>query len=135
MKSKILWLRICYWWGIIVDAIAAILMLFPQLFVRFMNVDLGPDAGFSYGLRYGAPLMIGWTILLLWADRKPVERKDVLLITAYPVVVGYIILNVYSIVAGFTLLGQAIPTLISQVGLLSLSTFSYLNARTVEPEY
>ena len=51
MSKTVLWLRIAYWWGIIVDAIAAILMLFPQLFVRFMNVDLEPDAGFSYGLR------------------------------------------------------------------------------------
>ena len=37
--------------------------------------------GLGYGLINGAPLMIGWTILLLWADRKPMERKDTLLLT------------------------------------------------------
>jgi hypothetical protein len=129
MKNKILWLRIGYWWGIIADAVMAILMLLPKPFTRFMNVNVDPDTGLGYGLRFGAPLMIGWTVLLLWADRKPMERKDILLVTAYPVVMGYIILNVYSIAAGFTSFEWAIPILLSQVGLLSLSTFSYLNAR------
>ena len=132
MSKTVLWLRIACWWGIIVDAIAAILMLFPQLFVRFMNVDLEPDAGFSYGLRYGAPLMIGWTILLSWADRKPVERKDILLLTI-PVIVGYMAIGVYSIVLGFVSFGQAIPTLIMQAGLIALITFACLNVRGAEP--
>jgi hypothetical protein len=125
MKKKILWLRISYWAGIIVDAGAAILMLFPRLFLRFMNVNVDPSPGFSYGLRYGAPLMIGWTVLLFWADRKPMERKDILPITLFPVVVGYIVFEIYSIVAGLATLGQTIPTLIMQAGLIALFTFSY----------
>ena len=125
MSKKILWLRISYWAGIIVDAGAAILMLFPRLFLRFMNVNVDPSPGFGYGLRYGAPLMIGWTVLLFWADRKPVERKDILPITLFPVVVGYIVFEVYSIVAGLATLGQTIPTLIMQAGLIALFTFSY----------
>ncbi len=125
MSKKILWLRISYWAGIVVDAGAAILMLFPRLFLRFMNVNVDPSPGFSYGMRYGAPLMIGWTVLLFWADRKPVERKDILPITLFPVVVGYIVFEVYSIVAGFATLGQTIPTLIMQAGLIALFTFSY----------
>jgi hypothetical protein len=125
MSKKVIWLRISYWAGIIVDAGAAILMLSPRLFLRFMNVNVDPSPGFSYGLRYGAPLMIGWTVLLLWADRKPVERKDILLITLFPVVAGYITFEVYSIVAGFATLGQTIPTLIMQAGLIALLTFSY----------
>ena len=132
MKNEILWLRISYWWGIIADAVMAILMLFPKLFVRFMNVDLDPDTGFSYGLRYGAPLMIGWTILLLWADHKPVERKGILLVTL-PVVTGYVIIQVYSLVAGLASLGQTVPLFVMQAGMISLFTFSYLNARAVEP--
>jgi hypothetical protein len=125
MSKKILWLRISYWVGIIVDAGAAILMLFPRLFLRVMNVNVDPSPGFSYGMRYGAPLMIGWTVLLLWADRKPVERRDILSITLFPVVVGYIAFEVYSIVAGFATLGQTMPSLIMQAGLIVLFTFSY----------
>ena len=125
MSKKVLWLRISYWVGIIVDAGAAILMLFPRLFLRFMNVNVDPGPGFSYGLRYGAPLMIGWTVLLFWADRKPLERKGILLITLFPVVAGYIAFEVCSIIAGLATLGQTIPSLIMQTGLIALFTFSY----------
>lgn len=89
--------------------------------------------GLTYGLRFGAPLMIGWTILLFWASRRPVERKAILLITAYPVVAGYILLNVYGFVTGLAVLAQAIPTLLSQVGLLALSTVSYLWVKDTQP--
>jgi hypothetical protein len=131
MKKEIRLLRICYWWGIIADAVMAILMLFPKLFLRFMNMNLAPDAGFDYGLRFGAPLMIGWTLLLLWADHKPVARKDTLLLTL-PVVAGYVLIEVYSLVAGLASLATTIPLFIMQAGLISLFTYSYLNARGTE---
>jgi len=126
MKKEIRLLRICYWWGIVADAVMAVLMLSPRLFVRFMNVDLAPDTGFNYGLRFGAPLMIGWTLLLFWADRKPVARKEVLLLTL-PVIVGYILIELYSLVAGLTSVAATIPLFVMQVGMISLFTFSYLN--------
>ncbi len=129
MVNKVFWLRICYGWGIIADAVMAVLMVSPELFLRFTGIRLAPDAGLTYGLRFGAPLMLGWTILLFWASRKPVERKDILLITAYPVVLGYIMLNVYGFVTGLAALEQVTPMLLSQIGLLVLSTVSYLQAR------
>ena len=131
MRENILWLRIAYWAGIIMDAIAAIQMLFPQLLVRTYNIDLVPDAEFIFAMRYGAPLMIGWTVLLFWADRKPVERKDILLITAFPVVVGYVAIVIYAIIAGFAALGQMIPALIMQAVLLALFTTGYWQARRI----
>ena len=131
--NKIRWLRICYWWGIIADAVMAVQMLFPELYQRFMNVNLDPSPGFSYGLRFGAPLMIGWTILLLWADHRPVERKDVLLLTL-PVIAGYVIIQACSIAAGLASLGQTIPLFVKQVGMASLFAFSYLNARDADLE-
>jgi len=36
----------------------------------------------------GGSLMAGWTLLLLWAVRKPIERRAVILLTAFPVVFG-----------------------------------------------
>lgn len=120
-------LRICYWWGIVADAVMAVLMLWPALFVRVMNVDLVPDAGFGYGLRMGAPLMIGWTILLFWADRRPVARKDILLLTL-PVVVGYILIETRSVAAGLAPLVAAIPLFVMQAGMISLFVYSYLIA-------
>ena len=38
-----------------------------------------------------ASLMIGWTILLFWADRKPIERRTILLITIIMMTIGQLI--------------------------------------------
>jgi hypothetical protein len=106
-------------------------MLFPRLLVRAYGIDLVPSAEFNFAMRYGAPLMIGWTVLLFWADRKPVERKDILLITAFPVVVGYVAIVVYAIAADFATLGQMIPALVMQAVLLTLFTVGYWKGRQI----
>jgi hypothetical protein len=131
MKNAVRWLRISYWWGIIADVVVAFLMLFPELFRAFNNIDRDLSADFGYGLRYGASLMIGWTVLLFWADRKPMERKDILPITLV-VVAGLVIFGVYSISAGYTTLGATIPTLALQITMSGMFVFSYLNAKRAE---
>ena len=128
MNNRILWLRISYWVGAVVDAVAAVLMLFPQRFVSFMGIDLTPDQGFIFGLRYGAPLMIGWTLLLIWADSKPLARKGILLITTVPVVLGYIVIEIAAVSSGLVPLGRIAPNLVLQAVLIGLFTYSYLNA-------
>jgi len=127
MKNKLLLLYICYGWGIIADAVMTYLMLFPDRFLRFMSLNLSLDVGLQYGLRFGAPLMAGWTVLLVWAAWQPVARKAILLITVCPVIVGYLLLSVYAISAGLTTLEKSLPTLVSQIGLLSLAIFCYVN--------
>lgn len=135
MKNKILVLRICYWWGIIVDGIVAVQMLFPKLYLSFNGIDLVPDMGVRYGLLNGAPLMIGWTLLLLWADRKPLERKGVLLVTL-PVIAGYVMIEMYAIATGLGSWDHTLPAFLHQVGISSLFIFSYLTVKTpdaIEP--
>lgn len=127
MKNTVHFLRISYWWGIIADALSTVLMLFPALFIRAMNLDLAPEQGFRVGLLYGAPLMIGWTILLFWADRKPVERKSILPLTL-PVVAGYILFEIYTLLAGLTSLVGVMPLLILQLAMSAMFVFSYRNA-------
>jgi len=41
--------------------------------------------------------MPSWTFLLIWADRKPVARKGVLLLTASPVVRGLLMAELYAL--------------------------------------
>jgi hypothetical protein len=133
MKNQIRLLRICYWWGIVVDGVVAIQMMFPEFYLRFYGVDLEPGAGVRYGLLKGVPLMIGWTLLLFWADRKPMERKDILLLTL-PVIVGYAVVAGYAITAGLSTWSQAFPVFLSQGVLCTLFIFSYLNATKPRPE-
>jgi len=87
MNFRILWLRIAYWVGIILDARAALRMVFPELDPG-ANPAFVTDLGYRYAMAFGAALMAGWTALLFWADRKPVERRFVLVLTVCPVILG-----------------------------------------------
>jgi len=64
-------------------------------------------------------------------NREPVERKDILLITAFPVVVGYVAIVVYAIAAGFATVGQMISALVMQAVLLTLFTVGYWKGRHI----
>jgi len=133
MKNNVIrWLRISYWVGAVVDFAAALMMLIPVLFA-FMNqpVNFHPADEFRYAMGMGAPLMLGWTVLLLWADRKPLERKEILLITLL-VVLGEAMTQIWGVVVGFVPLGSLVPTFIMQVVIFSLFLFSYFNARRME---
>lgn len=73
--------------------------------------------------------MLGWTALLLWADRKPVERKGVLLLTILPVIFGIVLNEIVDLDAQLISMEAVLPVWILQAGLVVLFTFSYLNAR------
>lgn len=104
---KTLFIRFAYWLGAIMDLLVAGSMF---LYVFFeLNIGMGfPVATVEtkFMLIAGMALMIGWTVLLIWGDRKPIERRHILLITAFPVVFIYLLgeLIVY-------LLGESIQTL------------------------
>ena len=132
MKNGVLWLRLTFGWGIIADAFETVRMIFPRLFLASTGIELSPDVGFRFGLLYGAPVMLGWTILLVWADRKPLERRGIAL-CIIPVVLAYITVEVVGISMGIMPLSKTIPTFVLQGILISLCIFSYLNTREVKP--
>jgi len=129
MKSTpVFWLRLSYWIGAVIDLLAGLSMLFPALFA-FSNRLSGfaPDLSFRFVAGMGAPLMFGWTVLLLWADCKPLERKAVLLITLIPIL-GNALNQVVGLSNGFLSLEAALPLWINQTVLTVLYIFSYWNA-------
>ena len=80
-------LIISCWIGIIADAIATLFLFSPTVanaILQPLPFESGPL--YLYVTRVGGALMFGWTVLLFWAQRKPVERADVLIITLFPVV-------------------------------------------------
>ncbi len=132
MKSNdaVRWLRISYWAGAILDALATLSMLSPELFAATNGLpDFHPGVAYRYAMGMGASLMLGWTVLLLWADRKPLERKGVLLITLLPVVLGLVVNEVIAVRAGFLSVLMTVPIWIVQALITGLFVFSYLNAR------
>ncbi len=44
--------------------------------------------------------MAGWTLLLLWAVRAPIERRAVILLTAFPVVFGMFVVALVGFLDG-----------------------------------
>jgi hypothetical protein len=80
-------LIISYWIGIIADAAATVLLFSPAI-AKFV-VPQQPfeiSAAYLYVSRIAGALMLGWTVLLFWAQIKPIERADILMITMFPVV-------------------------------------------------
>jgi hypothetical protein len=76
-----------YWIGIVADAVASLLLFSPPIANAVLQpqpFELSPI--YLYVCRVAGALMLGWTTLLFWAQRKPVERADILLITLFPVV-------------------------------------------------
>ena len=107
---------------------------YPRRFwpARFRPPFDRSGAELGYGLRAGAPLMAGWTVLLLWADRRPLERKDVIAITALPVVAGMMANDVWAVRKGLVEARSVLPVRALQTGLLVLFAASYV--RTVLAE-
>jgi len=133
MGNKILWLRISYWVGAIADALTLVPMLSPKLGgLAFGINDFDPGNEYRYAMGMGASLMLGWTFLLIWADRKPVERKGVLLLTVFPVIFGLALAGIFLVIVNLVPVGRMIPIWILQAGITTLFLFSYFNAREVE---
>lgn len=125
MEKKIRWLRFSYWVGAVIDFLAAI-----QMISLMIIEDTGPLYNIAAGS--GASLMLGWTFLLVWADRKPMERKGVLIITIFPVILGIMTTQALGFVFGFVPLTEEAPVFLMQVILIVLFSFSYINARGVK---
>lgn len=125
MNNQIRWLRISYWAGAIADGFAALRLLFAE-----MMPGASSDVGYNLGMKWGVALMLGWTLLLIWADRKPLERKGVLLLTIFPVITGLMATSIVTYIAGFVTIGSLVLNLVMLGSLIVLMGFSYWNART-----
>jgi hypothetical protein len=131
---KIILLRISFWIGAIIDALAAIQLLIPNLWASSYGLTIDTANGaLNLALVTAASLMLGWTGLLIWADRKPLERKGILLLTAFPVVFGMAANNVYAAASGLITVQSVLPFLAMQCVISVLFVFSYFNARTETP--
>ena len=119
MKSAIQWLKASYVAGAFADGLIGILMLLPS--------RMG-EAEFRYAMGLGASLMFGWTALLLWAYRKPVERKGVLALTVFPVISGLVASGVWAARTGHLPVSRVVPSSILGIALCLLMGFSYWKA-------
>jgi hypothetical protein len=128
-KQIVLLLHIAYWMGIIADAISTIILLSPDLaktVFGLTNISIGEE--YLYVSRIAGSLMLGWTFLLFWADRKPVERRGILLLTIFPVIIGIMVSGIFVVNSGFIKIHNILPLWIFNILLIIIYIISYFKA-------
>jgi len=96
-------IKMPYWLGIVVDALWVAGLFSPVVFgILTGTPDFDPDLQIRLIMGIGGSLMAGWTLLLLWAVQQPVERRCVILLTAFPVVFGMFVVALIGFLNGNT---------------------------------
>jgi len=124
-RNKIRWLRIAYWSGAVLDLVAFFQMMFPSFMAKAMKVRFTVTPEYEMAMQFGASLMLAWTVLLVWADRKPVERRGILLITLIIIVMNFITF-LQSANIGLLPVQTLVPQLILIFGIFVLYVFAWL---------
>lgn len=126
-------IKIAFWIGAITDAVAAQIMIFPKLRVYIFGADnFSITTEYRYALGLGAALMLGWTALLIWASLKPIERKDILILTVFPVITGIVASQVYAVSTGYISISKMIPVWIHLTALSIFYLYLYFSSNKVE---
>jgi hypothetical protein len=129
-KNKIRWLRIAYWTGAVLDAVAFLQMMFPSFTAEAMGVSFVVTPEYEIAMQFGAALMLAWTVLLIWADRKPVERRGILPITLIIIVMNFITF-LQSAHLGLIPVEKLVPQLVVMLFVFILYVFAWLYTRDV----
>jgi uncharacterized membrane protein YoaK (UPF0700 family) len=122
MDKTVTWLRIAYWTAGIADFIVAALALIPTR----MGVN-----HYVYPMGLMAAVAFSWGVLLLYADRQPLERRWIL----FPTILVVALLGIVAVHAGLTGLipfARVIPTAIVTIIVLSILIYSLDNARNLD---
>lgn len=120
--NKIKWLRASYYAAGIADVLIAILILLP---------DRMGETEYRYPMGLASVTVFSWGIMLFLADRKPLERRWILL----PTILVISLLQVpslYAVSDGTFTFTRVAPTLILGVVLVVLLSFSYYITRDLE---
>jgi len=124
MNNQIRWLKAAFLAGIITDALALIPMLYPPVAKFIWGFDKFSGSYF-FAMGYSASLMAGWTLILIWAYKRPLERRFIALLTIL-VIIGLIATEIFAITNGSININKMISTLILQIVLLGLFGFSFI---------
>jgi hypothetical protein len=128
MVSGVKILKSAYLVGATVDFLVFLLMVFPPLASLFWGFSEYSNQYF-FAMGMGGSLMLGWTLLLLWAYSKPIERRFVAILTII-IIIGVAITNTIMVVQKEFTITELIPTTIIQAILLFLFSYGYYTTHT-----
>jgi hypothetical protein len=122
-------LHLAYWTGAVVDAVMVVPLLVPGVAAAMLGVNpFAPGADYRYVAELSAALMAGWAALLVWADREPVTRRGILLLTVCPVVLGLAAAGGHAMTSGLVRPVHMAPTLVVQLGIVVMFLAAYRRA-------
>ena len=116
-------LRIAFLAGAVTDALALVPLLSPMMARVLWGFD-APPGPYRFAMGYAASLMAAWTLLLLWACQRPIERAFVAALTAF-VIWGLVLTEVAAIMSGTLPLWRMAPTWVLQAALLAAFAGGY----------
>ncbi len=120
------------WIGVAADALWTVALVFPQFYgILTGKPDLPVDLSLRMALGIAGALMAGWTLLLAWTAKNPVERRVVMALTAIPVVAGLFAVALIGVVNGNT----STTWILFKCGFLSLAMlWGYHSANSIAKE-
>jgi len=125
-RSQQQWLRRAFAAGAVTDALALVPMLVPAMARLLWGFD-DQNGAYRFAMGYGASLMLGWTVLLVWAWQRPLERAFVAALTVI-VIYGLIATEVVAVVSGHLAWWRMAGTWVLQLGLLAMFAGAYHHA-------
>lgn len=130
---NMMFIRACYYIGAAADLLATLPLLFPDVAGAMFGLSGFSAANeYLYASRIGASLMLGWTFLLLWGSRKPVERRGVLFITILPVLAGLLISSILAVTTGFIEIQFMVPLWIFYALMIPAYVVAYVTAGSMK---
>ena len=123
-NKVVTWLKVSLLLGAIIDALVLIPMAVPAAARIFWGFN-GFSGIYYFAMGMGACLMLGWTILLLWAYRQPLERRYISLFTAV-VVAGFVLMEIFLTNQGYLPISNKFwGSLVMQLILVLLFGYSF----------
>lgn len=133
--NPITWLRVSYWVGAIVDFIFAVILIFSPSAARWLwQLETPVEGAELMWAQYFGSIVFAWTCVLLWADRKPLARRGIILLTSVPVLVGIMAVEIQAMITGVAPVFNLVLLLGMQSGLMILFLFSYFNSSNLFKE-
>jgi len=118
-------LSVFFYYGAFLDGLMGFLMIFslfasPPVIIPYSEAT----NEFRFTMGWAAIFMIAWTVLLLWASLKPIERKGIIPLTLYLVVAGLAAISAF--------IGLTTIWLFQVFGIILPGTIIYFWAKNAE---
>jgi hypothetical protein len=131
MPSRTTTLRIAFLVGAVTDGLALVPLLSPSVATVLWGIEERSPA-FRFASTSAAALMLGWTLLLIWAYQRPLERRAVAALTIV-VVLGLVLAEVGAVLASSVSVSRMAPTWFFQVALVALFAAGLAQSRPGRP--